>query len=201
MLPSLASICWSIFAGSVQVWCAATLPDTASSSYCRPSDLQDNSSSSPCYYEDFIKGWTDLAQIERCLKLTYQYPAVTQGDFFLIKETLVGSVAQGTTFMANVPSGYVTAWILKIKPDVVRSVCVKLLSHQHLLSLLDSLQCSPWAPVPSCIQFILFRFCSGEVYIEVNKIALATGVGSPLPAEYRPWSESAASAAHEQIDS
>ncbi|CAK8994475.1 unnamed protein product [Durusdinium trenchii] len=77
------------------VWCAATVPDSGSSSYCRPSDLQDTDNTAQCYYEDYIKG----------------------------------SVAQGTRFETQVPQAYV------------------------------------------------------DVYVEVNRIALATGTGSPLPAE------------------
>ncbi|CAE7498925.1 unnamed protein product [Symbiodinium natans] len=38
------------------VWCAATAPDGGSSSYCRPSDLQDVNPLTACYYEDYIKG-------------------------------------------------------------------------------------------------------------------------------------------------
>ncbi|CAE7924644.1 unnamed protein product [Symbiodinium necroappetens] len=38
------------------VWCAATMPNGGSSSYCRPNDLQDSDALAACYYEDYIKG-------------------------------------------------------------------------------------------------------------------------------------------------
>ena len=45
-----------------EVWCAATMPNGGSSSYCRPNDLQDIDALTACYYEDYIKGGVHQSQ-------------------------------------------------------------------------------------------------------------------------------------------
>ncbi len=145
-----------------------------------------------------------LGLAERCLKLTHINVLQSRKQCLFIKEIWLPFYFGRFCGTRDNLHGKCTKWLchgLDLRnQDRCSEVSLRsIASHQHLLSLLDSLQCSPfpvarlWDPVPSCIQFILFRFCSGEVYIEVNKIALATGVGSPLPAEYRPWSESTVS--------
>lgn len=96
-----------------QVWCSATLPDDASPIYCRPSDLQDSNSSSPCYYEDFIKGKT-----HSCSWRSWRLPSIWalgfSGVMLMFGPILQGSGAQGTTFTVVVPSGFVDVPVLEM---------------------------------------------------------------------------------------